>query len=123
MAITLNAAYEVKNLMTPWVFFSTYDNKQADDKDNNMKDFKYNRPVGLDENGKEATDMHGNPVVDWSDNGVVWGLGVNFDNFGKGWTPYVALVSSSGKFQKALTSDASDTKTEMDVKIGVLGEL
>lgn len=114
-AITLNVAYSVKNSVTPWLYFSTFDNKQADDDDNGSKDVKYNPVI--------APDADGNIEPSFSDNGQTLGLGVNFDSFGKGWTPYVALVSTSGKFQKSATEDKSESKSEMNVKLGVLGEL
>lgn len=111
-SITLNVAYEVKNVVTPWVYYSTYENKQADDSKLELKDEKTNTTV-------PATATEPTSFV-FDDNGVVYGVGVDVQTFGKGWTPYLALVSRSGKF---LEAGKEETKSEMQVKLGVLGEI
>jgi hypothetical protein len=115
-SITLKVAYEVKNVVTPWIYFSTYENKQADDKNlaTPLADHKFNSQT------KDAT---GNVTYNFDDNGMVYGVGVNIDGLGKGWTPYVALTSTAGKFESETKAGETKTKSDMQVKIGVLGEI
>lgn len=116
-SITLNVGYEVKGSVTPWLYFSTFENKQADDdklvparKDSKVNSASTDPATGVTSYG-------------WEDNGVVYGVGVDIHSMGKGWTPYVALTSRSGKFPKATDPTKEETKSEMQVKIGVLGEI
>lgn len=113
-SITLKVGYEIKNTATPWFYFSTYDNKQADDKDSGREDIKFN---------SSTTDAAGMTTYNWDDNGVVWGLGADLAMMGKGWNPYVAIVNRSGKFQKATDPTKEESKSEMWFRIGVLGEI
>lgn len=118
-SIALNVSYEVKGMMTPWLHFSTFDNKQADDKDSGSEDLKTNGPTTKDASGKVS--------YDWSDNGQVIGVGADFAMMGKGWTPFVALVSTSGKFDKnngaTGTTPKEESKSNTQIKLGVLGEI
>ncbi len=117
-SIALNVGYEVKGVMTPWLHFSTFDNKQADDKDLGLEDGKTNS------NGKNAA---GATVYNWDDNGTVIGVGADLAMMGKGWTPFVAITSTSGKFDKnggaAGTTPKEESKSNTQVKLGVLGEI
>lgn len=118
-AITLNVSYEMKGAATPFLYFSTYSNKQADDKDNGSEDMKAN---------EITTDAKTGAVTyNWDDNGNVWAVGSNLNMMGKGWNPYVAIVGKSGKFYKTspvkAADDDSETKSEMWVRVGVLGEI
>ncbi len=116
-SIALNVGYEVKGMMTPWLHFSTFENKQADDKDLGREDLKTNS------NGVSA----GGTVYNWDDNGTVIGVGADLAMMGKGWTPFVAVVSTSGKFDKNLdasgTTPKEESKSNTQFKIGVLGEI
>ncbi len=117
-SIALNVGYEVKGMMTPWLHFSTFENKQADDKDVGREDLKTNS------NGVGAG---GDPVYNWDDNGTVIGVGADLAMMGKGWTPFVAVVSTSGKFDKNLgaasTTPKEESKSNTMLKIGILGEI
>jgi hypothetical protein len=116
-AIALNVGYEVKGVATPWLHFSTFDNKQADNKDFAMEDRKVN---GYD------TDASGAKIPTWDDNGQVIGVGADLAMMGKGWNPFVALVIQSGKFDKNAGAGAKveeETKSNTWLKLGVLGEI
>jgi hypothetical protein len=118
-SITLNVSYEVKHLMTPWFYFSTFDNAEADDKNvaPAVKDIDYNADPT-----KDAT---GNVVQHFNDNGMVWGIGVEMNDMGKGWTPFLSIVNTSGKFKKIPGDATSETETRSDMtySLGVLGEI
>jgi hypothetical protein len=113
-SISLNVAYEVKNLVTPWLYFSTYDRKQADEKSLGMEDAKFN---------SEPTDPTDPSTYAFDDNGVVYGVGVDVASMGKGWTPFLALVNTSGKFEKPSEKGKEETRSQLEVKLGVLGEI
>jgi len=115
-SITVRAAYEIKDTATPWLYVSTYDNKQGDDDKvaPASKDVKFNS-VTADASGKKT--------YHFDDNAMFYGLGADVP-LGKNWTPYLAFVAKSGKFQKSPTDpDKTEAKTETHVKLGVYGEL
>jgi hypothetical protein len=107
MAITAKGGYEIKGTATPWVYVSTWDRKQYEDKDAGLEDSKVNADGA------------------WDDNAMTYGLGADLHMMGKGWTPYVALVSRSGKFDKDPTPAEveEESKSEMAIRLGVLGEI
>lgn len=107
MGLTLNLAYEIKGTATPFLYFSSWDNKQAEDSATGRKDSKVN-----------TTNADGS--FEWDDNGQTIAVGSNFHMMGKGWTPYAAIVSQSGKFMEGTEEK---TKSNMWVKLGVLGEI
>lgn len=114
-AITVKVAYEMKNLMTPWVYFSTFDNKQASESKLGLKDIKYNPTP-------DADDLNDSSKYMFSDNGMSYGIGADFAMLGEGWNPFIALVSHSGKFlDTSKAGDETVTRSELQVKIGVLG--
>jgi hypothetical protein len=102
-AVTLNVGYTIKGTATPWLYFSTYDNKQADDSKLGLKDSKVNS------------------AGEWDDNGQVWGVGADLHMMGKGWSPFVAIIGRSGKWDDGAGKE--ETKSDMTVKIGALGEI
>ena len=116
--LALNVAYEMKGSMTPWFHYSSFDAKQPTDKDAGLEDAKTNSYVAA----SGSTPGH----YTWDDNGSVIGVGADFAFMGKGWTPYVAIVTQSGKFDKNLGKGAKveeESKSEMNLKLGVLGEI
>lgn len=107
-SVALNVKYMIKGTATPFLYFSTYDNKQADDSKLGLKDSKVN-----------TTNADGS--MDWDDNGVVWGVGTDLHMMGKGWSPFVAIVGRSGKWADAAGKE--ETKSDMTIKIGALGDI
>jgi hypothetical protein len=101
--ISLRAGYEMKGAATPWLYFSTYDNKQ------HGTDSKVNSPTAAGETGHH-----------FDDNGQVFGLGADLNMFGDNWNPYVALVSTSGKWMEGADEKS---KSDMQIKLGVLGSI
>lgn len=107
-SVTLNVKFMIKGTATPFLYFSTYDNKQADDSKLGLKDSKVN-----------TTNADGSMA--WNDNGVVWGVGTDLHMMGKGWSPFVAIVGRSGKWDDGAGKE--ETKSDMTVKIGALAEI
>ncbi len=105
-AVSLLVSYELKDTATPWLYYSTYDKKE-------FKDVKVNK-IDTDATTSKKT-------YKFDDNASIAGLGVDIGLLGKGWTPYLALLSKSGKFLDAATAK-EETKTEAQVRLGVLGE-
>lgn len=109
-AYTLYVGYEVPGVVTPFVYYSAYDNKQYADSATGKKDWK----------GNSAAAPTDSPNFD--DNKQVMSIGANVGVLGKGWTPYLAYTQVSGKFYKGAASDATETKSEGQVHLGILGE-
>ncbi len=112
--MTLSVAYEIMGAATPWFYFSTFDDKQGDDRDLGIKDHEFN--TTRDASARVSYDT-------WDDNGQVTGVGINLNALGKGWTPYLALVSRSGKFENQKRPNEAEDKTELWVRFGVLGTM
>lgn len=113
-AITLNVAYEIKDLVTPWFYFSSFDDKQAVDSDVGLSNHTFNTTHQVD--GQVAYDR-------WDDNGQVVAMGMNINVLAAGFTPFVALVTRSGKFEDQVKLGESQEKSEMWVRVGVMGEI
>jgi hypothetical protein len=113
-SITLNLAYNIAKTATPFLYFSTYDAKQADDSKLGLKDRKTN---------SYATDADGNLTggMNWDDNGVVWAIGTDLHMMGNGWSPFFALVNRSGKWEDSAGKE--ETKSEMMIKLGAHAEI
>jgi hypothetical protein len=116
-SITFKGSYLIPGVVTPGVYFSTYDLKE--NTENGAKDIKYNRAFGRDATTGAPT---GKPDVAFNDNGQTWAVSLDVNALGKGWTPYIAYVSESGKFEKSATDTSTQTRTDGDLRIGVLGE-
>jgi len=106
-AYTLLASYDVNQTVTPWGYFSAYDKKEyVDTKTNSFK----------------AASATSSAAPVWDDNKTVWGVGVDVVGpLGKGWTPYLAYVSTSGKFLDEQKTGSKVTRTDGQVRLGVLG--
>jgi hypothetical protein len=126
--IALNVAYELKGTATPWFHFSTYDVKQGTDDEAAGapgEDVKVNATCDGDAecmSWAKAMDPASDGNHMFNDNASSWGLGANI-NMLKNWTPYLAIVSRGGKFLKAGTADEEESKSQMWVRLGVLGEI
>lgn len=116
-SITLRAGYEIKDTGMPWVYVSTYDMKQADDKEvvGGSEDRKFNT-VTVDAVGKKT--------FKFDDNGMSYGAGFDY-MLGKSWTTYLAFVAKSGKYQKTTGADpkATEQKTETAIRLGCFSEI
>lgn len=112
--MTLNVAYEIKGTATPWFYFSSFDAKQAVDDTLGLENHEYN--TTKDANGKVTHDI-------WDDNGQVIGFGVNINLLGAGWTPYAVLVTRTGKFEDQKRPGEPEDKSDMWVRIGLLGAI
>jgi len=113
MAVTLNASYSIKGTASPFLFFSTFDNKQGEDSDLGTKDAKVNSVTPATASTPAS--------MNWDDNGQTIAVGTTLDMMGKNFNPYFAIVSQSGKFADAAGKE--ETKSNMWIKIGVLGEI
>lgn len=118
-AYTLNLAYEVKGTMTPWAYFSVYDRKEATDSKiaRRAKETKTNTAATYDAAGNMTS------PAQWDDNGTTWGVGANFHMMGQGWSPFVAIIGQSGKWEDPADATKEETKSNMMIKIGALGEI
>jgi len=123
-AISLTAGYEVKNVVTPWVYFSTYDNKQdgTNAKGNTMASMPAQSgtcAAGMAQVGASCN------AASWTDNGMIWGIGADLLTFGNNWTPFISYISTSGKFLKNANdvAGATETRTDNTVKLGVHAEI
>lgn len=112
--MTLGAAYEIKGVATPWFYFSSFDDRQAEDDELTLRDREYN--TSRDEAGQLVFDK-------WDDNGQVIGTGINLNALSKGWIPYLAVVNRSGKFEDDRNPAQGKEKSELLVRLGVLGSL
>jgi hypothetical protein len=126
-AYTLAAAYEVKNVATPWLYFSAYDNKQHD---TDLKTNVSKSCAAGEANPLDATDLcnaaQANGVAyAYNDNGTVWGLGADMNFTGKNWHPYIAFVERSGKFDKnnGTGTVKEDTRNNLWIRVGAHAEL
>ncbi len=108
-SITVYASYEIKGAGKPWFFFSTYDDKQAEDKDLNLEDRQYNTTKG------PAGDF---TYDTWDDNGQVVGGGFDLLALGERWVPYLAMISRSGKFEDPKRAGEPESKSETNVRFG-----
>lgn len=98
-SITLNVGYEIKGTATPFFYLSTFDNKQAG------TDAKVNSA------GTDGT-------MNWDDNAMTLAVGADIDAVGgKDYTPFVEIVSNSGKWNDAKGDE--ETKSEMNIRVGV----
>ena len=113
---TVNLSYELRNLVTPWVFYSYYDRKQASDPVAALSDRSFNL-------SKEVGSIPGGVGYTWDDNGTVWGLGVDVNVIGKNWNPFIAYTSTSGKFLKDPSATEGEMRSNALVKVGVLGTI
>ncbi len=106
-AITLNLGYTIPGTATPFLYFSTYDNKQEG------TDSKVNMTTAATATAPAS--------MGWNDNGMVWAIGSDLHMMGNGWSPFVALVNRSGKWADAAGKE--ETKSEMMLKIGAHAEI
>lgn len=97
-AISLKVAYEMPKMATPWFYYSMYDAKQPN------KDIKFN--TGM-----------------WDDNSMTWGVGADLTMLGDNYTPFVAVVGNSGKFQDPTDANKTETKSEMTIKLGAFASI
>ncbi len=106
-AMTLNLGYTIPGTATPFLYFSTYDNKQE----------------GTDSkvNSTTAATATSAGSMNWDDNGVVWAVGTDLHMMGNGWSPFVAIVNRSGKWADAAGKEES--KSEMMIKLGAHAEI
>jgi hypothetical protein len=116
-AYTLKVAYEIKGTATPWFYFSTYDTKEGTD--SNIAARKEERKV----NSMTTDASTGATTYNWDDNGMTWGLGANLHMMGKGWSPFIAILSHSGKWADPADATKEETKSNMMIKLGALGEI
>lgn len=112
-AVTLLLAYDIKDVAMPWLYYSTYEKKEFEDSKAGKKDVKVNT-VDTDK-------VTGKKTYKFDDNAQVFGVGADLGMMGKGWTPYLALLSKSGKFADD-TTGKEEKKTENQVRLGVLGD-
>ncbi len=105
MAVTGMLSYEMKNVVKPWLYGSTFSVKEY------PTDIKANLPLAS---------ADASPV--FNDNKQTVALGVDLQMLGHGWTPYLAYVNTQGEFFKdaTLTGDASGTENQL--LLGVLGQ-
>lgn len=115
-SVSFRVAYEVKDTVMPWFYYSMYQNKEADDATTipPSKDVKVNAM---------HTDTSGT-TYDFDDNGMVMGVGADLLGLGKGWVPFIAIVTKSGKFASPTDpAQKEETKSEMNIKIGTYAEI
>jgi hypothetical protein len=118
--IAVNLGYVIKDTAMPWVYFSTYEKKQADT-GASVAILSADAETG-ETTPVASEDRKYNTAPDkLDDNAVVWGVGADLLMFGKGWSPFVALIGTSGKFQKA--AGGEETRSSLQAKVGVLGEI
>lgn len=115
-AYTVNVSYEIHNVVTPWLYYSNYDNKEASDASAGLSNRKYNTTV-------PSASAAGGSTYTWDDNGVVWGTGVDINSLGKNWNPFLAFVSQTGKFKKDSVDASTEKRTQNTVKLGILGQI
>jgi hypothetical protein len=124
-AITLYAAYNVKKTVMPWLYYSSYDVKQYEDKTSGAEDMKGNSMASA----AAEMDAWTKAGANWDssryfmDNGSVFGIGADLTSFGDNWAPYLAIVQRSGKFLDPADSTKTDTKSEMMIKLGAYGTI
>ena len=118
IAYTANASFEVPNLLTPWLYYSNYEQKQASDASIGLSGHKYNTATAV-----PITAAEGGYTYTWDNNGTTWGLGADFGFFGKNWNPFLAFVRQSGRFLKGTSAADTETRSENLVKLGILGRI
>lgn len=113
-SLTLKVAYTVKNVATPWFYYSSYEKAQYDDAAANKKDARVNAA---------AFNAEGEFVYSVDDNAQVIGLGADLQSFGKNWIPFVAFTSTSGKFADTMDVTKEETKTMNTLALGCYGAI
>lgn len=111
--LAIRAGYEIKGAAMPWLYYANYDLKENADANTAGKDVKVNTT-------QDPDPVTGVTSYDFDDNGQVFGIGADLMMMGEGWNPYVALVNRSGKW---MDGTSEKTRSEMQVRIGVLGEI
>lgn len=104
-SINLMGSYTVPKLIKPAIFISKFDVKQAKNDVAGTDDAKANTAV---------------PTFD--DNNMQLCVSANYLGVGDGWEPYVAILQNSGDFYKDIaTSTEKESKSKMEIKLGVIG--
>ena len=115
----------MENIVTPWFYFSKFDNKESDRSG-------VTNPAGpmptTNNVSYNSTSLGANGVPNnlFNDNGLTWGLGTEFNGLGKGWTPFLSLIETSGVFLKdptGVTGLGTETRTDTTVQLGVIGTI
>ena len=105
-AYTLDVAYTIPKVARPFLKYSAFNVKQATDADV----------------AKMATETKVNSAAGaFDDNNTSWALGSSFLMEGNHFRPYFALVNKSGKYAKSTTDDTAESKSDMQIKLGVMG--
>lgn len=113
-SLTFKVAYEIKSLMTPWVYYSSYDKKQYEDAAASKKDAKVN-------NGQVGAD--GTYVYALDDNAIILGAGADFALTGYFWMPYFAVTATSARFAPLNQPAKAETRYSGTVHLGCYGSI
>lgn len=113
-SVTIKVAYTLKSLMTPWVYYSSYDKKQYTDSATAKKDIKVN-------DSQLGTD--GKFVYALNDNAVIIGAGADLLMLGANWIPYLAVTSTTAKFASLKDPDKVETKSSGTIHLGCYGTI
>ena len=108
---TVSAAYTVPGVVKPFLYFSSLDRDEpGNDVDvNTTETTEGNRSVSI--------------TVDLDDNAFTYGGGVDVLSLGENYTPFLAVIGRTGKFQKALDTTGSEERSDLTVKLGVYGSI
>ena len=108
---TVSAAYTVPGVVTPFLYFSSLDRDEpGNDVDvNTTETTEGSRSVSL--------------TVDLDDNAFTYGGGVDVLSLGENYTPFLAVIGRTGKFQKALDTTGTEERSDLTVKVGVYGSI
>ncbi len=122
-SVTLYAAYEFPGVITPWGFIASFESDQPRDDQLGLVDRTYNSVRTLEDGSEELV---------FDDNGKDWGVGMDVPVVGTHWTPFLAVLSRSGRFQRAGAVAAPGAgpqpvklgdRAGIQVRLGVFGAL
>lgn len=109
---TIDVGYTIPKVARPFVKYSGF----------NVKDATSSDAVGVASTETKNNAQVGTSSTVFADNATQWALGSSFLMEGNHFRPYLALVNYSGKFDKGDGTDSGESKSNMMIKLGVMGE-
>lgn len=107
---TLDVGYTIAKVARPFLKYSAFNVKDATD--------SAVTAIATEPTSNATPTAAG---TSYEDNATQWALGSSFLMEGNHFRPYFALVNTTGKFAKAVDPTTSESKSDMQIKLGVMG--
>lgn len=120
-SVSANISYVIDEIIKPWIHFSKFDRKQAETSNDVTIAAKNAGPNASSR--LSSIDVQYNSSSDTiDDNASTIGIGADILALGSGWTPFLAIIGTSGDFLTEKSSQIEKRKS-LQIKLGVLGEI